>query len=225
MLKSILKRLGQNPLLVEMACHHSREWPWHQGMLTTSRPWPTLCSMATAKFSLPDGTSVTVEGSTEEIGRVMEMYRARSGPRDSGPVSQPQVRAPRKPSAAQQSDQDFVPLIVNQIKSSESAEAIEKKILDERSQLNRILLPLYVVQTEMENRYGLTSGEIAKITRELGVPVGQPDVSKILAGDGLRYVLGDAARVRGKPVRYKLSPRGVRYVSEILGGAKEDEGA
>jgi hypothetical protein len=160
---------------------------------------------------------VTVEGDPEEIDRVLQMYEGRSGNRDVGAVPAARTRASREPAAVEEAqDVDLIPLLVNQIKSSESAEAIEKRILDERSQLNRILLPLYVVHTEMDNRYGLTSGEIAKITRELGVPLGQPDVSKILAGDASRYVLGDAARVRGRPVRYKLSRRGVQYVAAIL---------
>lgn len=171
--------------------------------------------MATAKITLTNGMSVTVEGNPDEIHRIIRMYEGGvAGPKATA-VSDRDASEPLGPEGADAVD--LIPLLVNQIKSSEFAEAIEEKILDQRSQLNRILLPMFFIHTELGNKYGLTSGDIAKVTRELGVPVGQPDVSKILAGEASRYVLGDSARVRGKPVRYKLSRRGVQLLAGILG--------
>jgi hypothetical protein len=176
--------------------------------------------MATAKLVLPNGASVTIEGTPEEVHQLMQLYASTNAAVKGGgaprraPASQDESPAePRTP----QFEGDVIAAVVNQIKSSSSAEAIESKILDQRSQMNRILLPLFIINMEMNDEFGLTSGEIAKVTRQLGVPVGQPDVSKILAKEAARYVLGDSARTPGRPVRYKLSRRGVQYVESLLG--------
>lgn len=108
--------------------------------------------------------------------------------------------------------------IVNLIKNSDEAEAIEAKILDKVSQVNRILLPLYIVHEYMDNTLSLTSGEVSQITTDLGIPVSQPNASTTLSGTASRYVIGDKVRRRGQAVRYKLSRRGVQYVKSVLGG-------
>jgi hypothetical protein len=54
-----------------------------------------------------------------------------------------------------------VAAIIALVKDCDDAEAIEKQILDKTSQVNRTLLPLYVVYKHMNNRFSLTSGEIS----------------------------------------------------------------
>jgi hypothetical protein len=70
----------------------------------------------------------------------------------------------------------------------------------------------------LSNAYGMTSGEISKVTRALGVPVGQPDVSNILGKGASKFVMGDRSRESGKAVRYRLSRRGVQHVEGVLAG-------
>jgi hypothetical protein len=111
--------------------------------------------------------------------------------------------------------------IINQIKNCDDAEIIEAKVLDKVGQVNRILLPLYIVHEYLDNTYSLTSGEIGQITTDLGIPVQQPNASRILSGTASKYVIGDKVRKKGQPVRYKLSRSGVQYFKEVLEG-KED---
>lgn len=114
--------------------------------------------------------------------------------------------------------------IVNLAKNSDEAEDIERHILDRASQVDRTLLPLYLVHEHLDNAFGLSSGEVCKITTDLGVPVSQPNASKTLSGTAAKYVIGDRVRKRGQLVRYKLSRRGVQYMQAVIRG-KADENA
>ena len=84
--------------------------------------------------------------------------------------------------------------------------------------MNRILLPLYIVHEYYGNSIGLTSGDVSKITTDLGVPVQTPNASRTLSGTASRYVIGDSVRKKGQPVRYKLSRRGVQFIKEVISG-------
>lgn len=70
----------------------------------------------------------------------------------------------------------------------------------------------------LNNAFGLTSGEVAKITTDLGIPISQPNASRTLSGTASKYVIGDKVKMKGQPVRYKLSRRGVKYIQEVLAG-------
>jgi hypothetical protein len=109
--------------------------------------------------------------------------------------------------------------IANAVKSCEAAEDIEKNVLDRTSQVNRTLLPLYVLKKFMKSDQGLTSGEVASVTKELGVPIAPPNVSNTLSGTAAKYVMGDATRKKGQAVRYRLNRRGERYMAEVIGGS------
>jgi len=111
-------------------------------------------------------------------------------------------------------------LIVNHVKSCDEAESIGTHILDQTDQLARVLLPMYIVFEQMNNAHGLTSGQISKVTAQLGVLVKQPNVSKTLSGPAARYVIGDTVRKNGQAVRYKLSRRGHAYLKEVITGRK-----
>lgn len=178
--------------------------------------------MARAEFRLPNGTIVNIEGSPEEIEGLLQYYGSTEPPKSRGKPAAPRA-APTKSEPADNGDVDVVHEVCSQIKSSDRFDAVESTILDQRSQLNRVLLPLFVIHEEMNNRYGLTSGDISKITRELSVPIGRPDVSNLLAKEASKYVIGDRKRVHGKPVHYKLSRRGVQYMEAVLAGTPGDE--
>src|SRR5690606_22455224 len=95
--------------------------------------------------------------------------------------------------------------IVNLVKSCDEAEDIEERILDRSSQVDRVLLPLYIVHEYLDNAYALSSGDVTAVTTQLSVPVAQPNASRTLSGTASKYVIGDSARKKGSVVRYKLN--------------------
>ncbi len=180
--------------------------------------YTTLC-MATSKIVLPNGTIISVDGNPEEIKKILSFY--------SQPSNETQNIKRKKSNSIKQrvniehsdeSETDAVMEIVTSIKESEEAENIETNVLDRPSQIDRILLPLYVNQKYLENKYSLTTGEIAKVLVELGVPISVPNVSNGMTTSASKYVVGDKARKKGQAVKYKLSRRGFQYMSAVVSG-------
>lgn len=185
--------------------------------------------MATASIRLPDGTTVEVSGSSEEIARILELY----GGSSSNPIgnSQATKKKTKGKSKAKPKTKDGAPSsnsdklgpdlvkIIETIRNCDEAEAIETEVLDKSGQVNRILLPLYVMHEYFENEAGFTSGDVSRVTTDLGVPVSTANASKTLSGTASRYVIGDTVRRKGQPVRYKLGRRGVQYFKEVLNGS------
>jgi hypothetical protein len=180
--------------------------------------------MAKAHIKLGSGAVVDVEGTPAEITELLRYF-------DSGKPSNKieggaQPGAPKLIRGAPKLDREGAPdiaSIVNLTKECKEAEAIETQVLDAPGRIPRVLLPLYVVCAYQENNAGLTSGEIAQVTRELGAPVNQPNVSTVLATSAARYVVGDKVRVFGRPVRYKLSRRGLLYFRSLLGKSSGED--
>lgn len=143
--------------------------------------------MAKASLKLPNGTVVTLEGTPEEVKHLLELYggepteasttkrRTRSRkPRGRSPsLDQPKGKSEGKPDLNE---------IVTLVKNCDEAEAIESQILDRAAQVDRTLLPIYIVHEHLDNAFGLTSGEVNKITRDLGIPISQPAASRTLSG-------------------------------------------
>lgn len=193
--------------------------------------------MAKAALTLPNGTVVQIEGTVEEVQALLVFYG--SGAASIGALKKETrtvaTRSRRRPSNtvststsdAPRSDAEDAPNlaeIVNLTKTCDEAENIEVQILDRASQVDRTLLPLYVVHEYLGNRFGLSSGAVSKITTDLGVPVSQPNASRTLSGTAAKYVIGDKVRKQGQAVQYKLSRRGVQYMKAVIGG-KSDENA
>lgn len=181
--------------------------------------------MAKASLKLPNGTVVTLEGTPEEVKDLLELYGGEGQPasRTSSstrrPASRPKVRGRvAKSSEGNQDGKPDLNEIVTLAKDCDEAEAIETQVLDRTAQVDRTLLALYIVHEYLENAFGLTSGEVKKITTDLGIPISQPNASRTLSGTASKYVIGDKVKVRGQPVRYKLSRRGVKYMKEVLAG-------
>jgi len=186
--------------------------------------------MAKAALTLPNGTVVQVEGTVEEVQSLLAHYggvgaavgtppsRKRTGnhtPRRSGSKRR-QPRAPK--------DSDPTPdlaEIVNLTKTCDEAEQIETQILDRTGTVDRTLLPLYLVHKYLDGVWGLTSGEISKVTMDLGVPVSQPNASTALSGTASKYVIGDKVRKKGQAVRYKLARRGIKYIEAVITGKSD----
>lgn len=168
--------------------------------------------LAEAKIKLPSGGVVEVQGTPSEINEILRLY---SG---GGERNQPQGALKQQEPSGKPRNSDGLARIVELTKTCEEAEAIEHNILDRTSQVDRTLLPLYVAHEYLNDEPRLTSGEISKITTDLGIPVSQPNASRTLSGVGSRYVIGDTIRRRGQTVRYRLSRRGLQYVKSIIRG-------
>ena len=70
----------------------------------------------------------------------------------------------------------------------------------------------------MDNSIALQSGEISKITKDLGIPISQPNTSKTLSGTASRYAMGDRVRKAKHVVKYKLNRRGAKYLKGVIQG-------
>jgi hypothetical protein len=172
--------------------------------------------MATATLALANGTKVTIEGSPTEVHELLGAFD-----RQLPSKRRRQSHAKADSQTSESTDKDDSPNlheIVNTAKTCDQAEAIEHQILDRTSQVDRILLPLYIIHEHFDNRFGLSSGEIARVTRDLGVPVSQPNVSKTLSSVASRYVMGDTVRQKGRAVKYKLNRRGLQYLKSVIDG-------
>jgi len=180
--------------------------------------------MVKATLELPNGTKVLIEGTPEEVKKLLEFYGggATSIPKKSTRPSRKRTKQPQSSITEDGATPDLAG-IANFVKNCDDAEDIETRILDRTSQVDRILLPLYIVHQHLDNAYGLTSGDVSQIISDLGVSVQQPNVARTLAGTASKYVIGDKVRKKGKAVRYKLSRRGVKYLSAVIQGEEDGD--
>jgi hypothetical protein len=182
--------------------------------------------MPKAAFKLPNGTQVEIEGTTEEVQRLLGFYIDQpineSGPKKQSKIEPRSARKPKHPKDGVPTNDDLA-TIVNKIKTCDETQAIESQILDRTSEVNRVLLPLYIVNQYMADAFGLTTVEISTITTDLGIKVFRQNALRALTSSGSRYVIGDRVRKTGQATRYKLNPRGVQYIKDILRGQSDGE--
>ena len=184
--------------------------------------------MVKANITLPNGTEITIDETPDEVQALLGQY----GRPDSGvatPKSKNKKSAKKKSAAKSGSSSEVehsstvdIPEIVNLVKNCDEAEEIETQILDRASQVDRVLLALYIVHEYLDNSYKLSSGDIASVTRDLGNPVSSQNASRTLTGSASKYVMADGVRKKGSKLGYKLSRRGVTYMKGVIGG-KSDE--
>jgi hypothetical protein len=175
--------------------------------------------MAKANIKLPNGTIVNIEGDPEEIHRILSLY-SEGKPRETVQVKNESKKGKSKKSGPLPKKGSVgLSQVVNQIKSCDESENIENNILDQTSVVNRTLLPLYIVHEYFDNSIGLTTGEISKITGDLGVPVSTANVAHTFSDTSSRYVLGDKVRKKGVTVRYKISRKGLNYLKSVIQGS------
>lgn len=167
--------------------------------------------MAKVEIKASDGTLITIDGSVEEINRIVELYKSKPLAKDGDSKVKKQNSVKKK-----EENSDNLTQIINKIKECDEAEKIETNILNPTSQVNKILLPLYIIYKYFDNSISLQSGDINKITKQLNVPIATPNISNVLSGSGSRYVTGDKVRRLGQPVKYKLIRRGYQYFESIL---------
>ncbi len=180
--------------------------------------------MPKASFTLPNGTVVTIDGTSAEVRRLLDFYggKAEQETRAGGTHTAKAVH--KKPPAEKKISPSRIAHIVNQIKSCPDAEGIEKNILEKTHEGNRVLLPLYVIHEYMGNAFGITTIEIGRVTAELGKRVRvsrQAALRALVRSPASRYVLEDKARRRGIATRYKLDERGVQYMKSVISGTQD----
>jgi len=177
--------------------------------------------MTSAKLTLPNGTILTIEGTVEDVQKLVEFCGDSSA---QSAISGKKTKSHnRKQSSQTLHQKDHITQIVNLIKDCKESDIIEKTIIDKGSEVNKVLLPLYIIHEYMGNTIALQSGEISKITKELGIPISQPNVSSSLSGAASRYVMGDRTRKARQVVKYKLNRRGLKYIKDIIGGKQKSE--
>ena len=105
--------------------------------------------MAKASLELPDGTQVTVEGTVDEVARLLEVYshnqrsvRKKSASRKSKTTRNKKTASSISGDPAEEG-LDLAEL-VGLIKQCDEAEAIEQHVLDQSVRVDRVLMPLYV---------------------------------------------------------------------------------
>lgn len=180
--------------------------------------------MTKAHLTLLNGIVVQIEGTVEEVRGLLQFYASEH----SGSKSDKSLSVEKRSARARSAEPGIGPVsgtagpnlseIVNLAKNCDEAGNIEKQILDRSSQIDRALLPLYIVHEHLSNAFGLTSGDISKVTRDLRVFVDTPNVSGTLSGRASKYVIGDKVRKRGQAVHYRLSRRGLTYLQGVIGG-------
>jgi hypothetical protein len=177
--------------------------------------------MAKATLTLRNGTTVTIEGDVTEVQRLLEVYDQPARPRqreDTAPKGARSSRRAREHEPAPVGPQPNE--IANATKDCPESTAMEKHILDGRSQLNRVLLPLYVVSQYLDGRYALVMSEISQATRDLGALVEPTNVAKVMRTVGGRFVMAEGGRGRGER-RFRISRRGIDHVKSVLKGNPE----
>lgn len=102
--------------------------------------------------------------------------------------------------------------IVKQVRTIDDAQRIERYILDSTNQVNRALLPLFIVQKYMNDEFALSAAEIAEVTKLLKVPMKPENVSKALRNGGAKFTT-----IEGEILKtFKLIRRGVQHIESLL---------
>lgn len=167
--------------------------------------------MTKSTIKLPNGTIITIEGDPEDIKKVLAVYPVE----EKGGLPKTEERVEEKKGKSGSSE-DLILNIINNIKDCDETDAIEEKILDRSSQVDRVLLPLYIAD-KFKSKPSLSSGDIHSVLKELGIKIALPNISNTLRGTAKKYVMGDR-RVKkgGGVVRYQISRPGKQYISKIL---------
>jgi hypothetical protein len=171
--------------------------------------------MAKASFTLPSGTSVVIEGTPEEVQGLLAFY-----------TDIPKVSAPQKSKIKEsitetataskaKADRTDIEKIIELIKTSPEAESIEKHILDQANEANRVLVPLYIVHEYLNNAFGLSTNEISEIAVALSVKVSRQNSLR-----ALKFTVPGFVIKSGNPPRYKINRRGISHMKSVIGTAE-----
>jgi hypothetical protein len=104
--------------------------------------------------------------------------------------------------------------IVNAIKNDERWEDVEAKVLDNRSELPRMLMVGFFAQKTEDPE--ITTADIEAVTSELGVRIRVSNAANSLKTGTGRFFTSDRVRRPGQQVRYRLNRSGEREFTRIL---------
>lgn len=122
---------------------------------------------------------------------------------------------PVKTSAEEsKSTEDIGLQIANKICDCDEYELLEKKIIDTEDKEAKILMCFYISKKYFENQW-LTSGNVEKITSEIGIKITVSNASKLLKKMRAYLECGES-RKKGVPTKYRLNRNGLKKVEEIL---------
>jgi hypothetical protein len=106
--------------------------------------------------------------------------------------------------------------VANAILSSSFSSNINKKILNTKNQLNRILISFYFI-LEVYGEIGVPSTFISEVTAQLGNEINKTNISTQLKKHSHLFSSSDTP-TRGKTVKYQLSNAGLNEVQLLLRG-------
>jgi hypothetical protein len=136
-------------------------------------------------------------------------------PQAGKPISKtpPENPSPkRKPSKPGSLD---VAAICKVISESEAYPSIQTNILKTTNQLNKVLLA-FVAADECGYK-NISTGDVARITAELGKPLSQSNASKVIAKHADLFSAGKE-RKQGAVIPYKINRHGRKVYSDVLSG-------
>ncbi|WP_411819539.1 hypothetical protein ABFZ85_12140 [Hyphococcus formosus] len=174
--------------------------------------------MPSAEITLKDGTNITINGSTEEVARILSLYKSAGSQTKKRSVS-PNKKQDCSTKSSESPNQEIdLAAMANIIRDCDQAEVFEAKILDQQDVVNRILMCLYVNKKYFSDHPPMTTGEISKLLKQLGIPVATANVSTAISRKAKAFVMTDAVRTKGAIIRYELNRRGMQHFEEIIGG-------
>lgn len=155
--------------------------------------------------------------------RAAQTLSAPSGHVDSSSSAKPTKSAPRRKSSrtriSQPSENGSFRLdlaaLVNHFKNREDYNALDEAVFQNEDRVNRIIFALAMYREVNGDTEGMTSGDIQKFYRQLGVSLGQPNISGTLSGRAKQFVLSEGVRKKGAIIRYRLSRHGVEEARNL----------
>lgn len=166
--------------------------------------------MVKSTIKLENGTLITVEGTVEEVAKLISIY----GSHGSVQTTKENKNAPKHD--VDDGDKMDTIALVNATKDSEYYEGIEKHILDKAGQVDRVLLPLFIAEIKFGADAALTSNDVYKFLKEFGINMALPNISKTLSGPAKNYVMSNSVRKKGTACSYRLSRKGKQHIEQIL---------
>jgi hypothetical protein len=118
------------------------------------------------------------------------------------------------PKKAENEGNSIVLQIVNKVGDCDETADIQARVLDKRGAEGRVLLSFYVSQKYFNNTW-LTSGDVEKITSDLGVKIDKKNISNYLV-TYRKYLESNAVRKSGQPTPYRMNRGGVKRFEEII---------
>ncbi len=109
--------------------------------------------------------------------------------------------------------------IINKIGDCDESDDIQSNVLDKRDREGRVLLCMYVSYKYFDNAW-LTTGDIEKITSDLGVKIDISNVTKALKALRL-YTEHSSVPKKGQSTPYRLNRKGIKRFEEIIHGKKD----